>query len=114
MWGAQAPQIWARGASQIFIFSCQMGAALPEGERNRVFLSILDRVKSRESGCFASLYSNTVLDGSVKHFPVVKFQKQAHILNPHGTGHVFKTIWGAGGARNFFIHFFIAAEGGVS
>ena len=24
------------------------------------------------------------------HFPVVQFQNQAHILNPHGTGHVFK------------------------
>jgi len=35
------------------------------------------------------------------HFPVVQFQNQAHIWNPHGTGQVFKTIWG-------FIFFFIA------
>ena len=55
------------------------------------------------------------------HFPVVQFQIQAHILNPHGTGQVFKTIWGAEapeiwdaeGAPNSFI-FFITAEGGVS
>ena len=33
------------------------------------------------------------------HFPVVRFQNQAHIWNPHGTGHVFKTIWGAAGAE---------------
>ena len=54
------------------------------------------------------LYTNTVLDGSVtlsvilsvryrNHFPVVRFQNQAHIWNPHGTGQVFKTIWGAAG-----------------
>ena len=37
------------------------------------------------------LYTNTVLDGSVilfvryrNHFPVVQFQNQAHIRNPHG------------------------------
>ena len=67
------------------------------------------------------LYTNTVLDGSVNlsvchsvnlslclslclsvcnrnHFPVVQLQNQAHIWNPRGTGHVFKTIWGAPGA----------------
>ena len=66
-----------------------------------------------------NLYTNTVVDGCVilfvrykNNFPVVQFQNQAHIWNPRGTGHVFKTIWGAAGARNFF--FFIAAEGGVS
>ena len=56
------------------------------------------------------------------HFPVVQFQNQAHIWNPRGTGHVFKTMWGAAGAPsqghprrpNFFYYFFIAAEGGVS
>ena len=56
------------------------------------------------------------------HFPVVQFQNQAHIWNPRGTGHVFKTIWGAvgtpergaGGTRNFILNFFIAAEAGVS
>ena len=63
------------------------------------------------------------------HFPVVQFQNQAHIWNPRGTGHIFKTlwgprrplkrapeapkIWGAQGAPIFF-PFFIAAEGGVS
>ena len=61
------------------------------------------------------LYNNTVMDGSVipwfclsvclsvryrNHFPVVRFQNQAHIWNPHETGHVFKTIWGAAGGRN--------------
>ena len=57
------------------------------------------------------LYTNTVLDVtsvcpsvilSVRyrnHFPVVQFQNQAHIWNPHGTGHVFKTIW----APQFFL-----------
>ena len=52
-----------------------------------------------------NIYTNTVLRGSVilsvryiNHFPVVQFQNQAHIWNPHGTGHVFKTIWGAAGA----------------
>ena len=63
------------------------------------------------------LYTNTLLDGSVilsvcdsvglsvipsvryrKHFPVVQLQNQTYILNPHGTGHVYKTIWGAAGA----------------
>ena len=54
------------------------------------------------------LYNNTVLDVGMilsvilfvcyrNHFPVVGFQNQAHIWNPHGTGHVFKTIWGAAG-----------------
>ena len=57
---------------------------------------------------FYNLYTNTVLDGSVilpvryrNHFPVVRFQNQAHIWNPHGTGHIFKTIWGAEGTPNF-------------
>ena len=45
------------------------------------------------------------------HIPVVKFQNQAHIWNPHGTGQAFKTIWGAEGAP---ILFSITAEGGVS
>ena len=36
------------------------------------------------------------------HFSVVQFQNQAHIWNPQGTGHVFKTIWGAAGARIAF------------
>ena len=44
-------------------------------------------------------------------FPVVQFQNQAHIRNPHGTGQVFKTIWapqaaperGTGGAPIFFL-----------
>ena len=40
-------------------------------------------------------------------FPVVQFQNQAHIWNPRGTGHIFKTIWGADGAPIFF-SFFIA------
>ena len=31
------------------------------------------------------------------HFPVIQFQNQAHIRNPRGTGHIFKTIWGAPG-----------------
>ena len=31
------------------------------------------------------------------HFPFVQFQNQAHIWNPRGTGHIFKTIWGAPG-----------------
>ena len=39
------------------------------------------------------------------HFPVVQFQNQAHIRNPHGTGQVLKTIWGATGAPNFFFFF---------
>ena len=29
------------------------------------------------------------------HFPIVQFQNLAHIWNPHGMGHIFKTIWGA-------------------
>ena len=64
------------------------------------------------------LYANTVLSGLVilsvryrNHFPVVQFQNQSHIWNSQGTGHVFKTIWGAGGTR-FFLPFFVA-EGGV-
>ena len=55
------------------------------------------------------------------HFPVVQFQNQAHIWNPRGTGHVFKTIWGAAGAPwkrrprgPKFVVVFFAAEGGVS
>ena len=59
-----------------------------------------------------NLYTNTVLDASVilsvilsvcvsvclsvilsfryrNHFPVVQFQNQTYIWNPHGTGHVF-------------------------
>ena len=68
------------------------------------------------------VYTNTVLDVTFvcpsvilfvryrNHFPVVQFQNQAHIWNPHGTGHVPKTIWGAVGAPIFFI----AAKGGVS
>ena len=58
------------------------------------------------------------------HFPVVQFQNQVHIWNPHGTGHVFKTIWGAAGAPIFFYYrhrpmapqfffFFTAAEDAV-
>ena len=31
-------------------------------------------------------------------FPVVQFQNQAYIRNPHETGQVFKIIWGAPGA----------------
>ena len=65
-----------------------------------------------------NLYTNTVLDGSVtlsvryrNPFPVVQFQNQAHIWSPHGTGHVFKTIWGAAGGPNFFFTSFTAAEG---
>ena len=38
------------------------------------------------------------------HFPVVQFQNQAHIWNPRGTDHVFKTIWGARGTSIFFYH----------
>ena len=64
-----------------------------------------------------NLYTNMVLDGSVilfvryrNHFTVVQFQNQAHIWNPHGTGQVFKTIWGAIGAPIFF---FIAAPCGA-
>ena len=72
-----------------------------------------------------NLYSNTVLDGSVilsvsvilfvryrNLFPVVRFQNQAHIRNPHGTGQVYKTIWGAAGTPIFYC--FIAAKGSVS
>ena len=54
-----------------------------------------------------NIYSNTVLDGSVvlsvryrNHFPDIQFQNQAHIQNPHGTGKVLKTIWGAKGGWN--------------
>ena len=39
------------------------------------------------------------------HFPVVQFQNQAHIWNPHGTGHVCKTIWGTEGTPIFFFFF---------
>ena len=60
------------------------------------------------------LYNNTVLDIGIimsvilfvryrNHFPVVQFQNQAHIWNPHGTGHVFKTIWGAEGTPILFL-----------
>ena len=53
------------------------------------------------------------------HFPVVQFQNQGHIRNPHGTGQVFKIMgrrrrppkgvpmapetWGAIGTPNFLI-----------
>ena len=57
------------------------------------------------------------------HFPVVQFQNQAHIRNPHETGQVFKTIWGPGGTRYlgrrrrpkffYFLSSFTAAVGGV-
>ena len=59
--------------------------------------------RMRNSG---NLYTYTVLDGSVtlsvryrNHFPVVQFQNQAHIRNPHDPAEVFKTV-GAAGARN--------------
>ena len=39
------------------------------------------------------------------HFPVVQFQNQAHIRNPHGTGQVFKSIWDAEGSPIFFTFF---------
>ena len=45
------------------------------------------------------------------HFPVVRFQNQAHIWNPHGTGHVFKPF-GAPKAAQIFFFSFTAAEGG--
>ena len=64
------------------------------------------------------LYTNTLLDGYVilfvryrNHFPVVQFQYEAHILNPHGPAEVLKILWGAVGAPIFII-FFNAAEGG--
>ena len=52
---------------------------------------------------YKHLYTNTVLDGSVilsvilftryrNHFPVVQFQNQAHIRNPHSPGKFSKTI----------------------
>ena len=47
--------------------------------------------------------------------PVVQFQNQAHIRNPHGTGQVFKIIWGAAGAPNFLFFLYITlntAKGG--
>ena len=51
------------------------------------------------------------MDGSVilfvryrNHFPVVQFQNQAHIRNPHGTGQVIKTIWGVAGTPNLFFY----------
>ena len=43
------------------------------------------------------------------HFPVVQFQKYAHIRNPRDPTEVFKTIWGSVGAPIFSS--FIAAEG---
>ena len=75
------------------------GAALPEGEGNLT-----------EGGCFASIYYNTVLDGCLfvryrNHFPVVQFQNQAHIWNPHGKGQDFKTIWGAAGSPIIIIFY---------
>ena len=66
-------------------------------------------MRAKDAPINVNLYTNTVLDGtsvfdsvilSVRyrnHFPVVQFQNQAHIWNPHGTGPVFKTIWGAAG-----------------
>ena len=67
-----------------------------------------------------NLYYNTVLDMSVilfvryrNHFPVIQFQSQAHIWNPHGTGQVFKTIWSAAGTPIFFPLFIIAAPSGA-
>ena len=40
-----------------------------------------------------------ILTLKIKTFQnVVQFQNQADIWNPHGTGHVLKTIWGAAGA----------------
>ena len=72
---------------------------------------------------YLCIITNTVLDGCVilsvilfvryrNHFPVVQFQNQVHIRNPHGTGQVFKTIWDAEGTPIVF--HFIDAEGGVS
>ena len=67
-------------------------------------------MRAKDAPINVNLYTNTVLDGtsvcdsvilSVRyrnHFPVVRFQNQAHIWNPHGTGHVFKIIWVAVGA----------------
>ena len=43
------------------------------------------------------------------YFSVVQFQNKAHIRNPHGPVEVFKAIWGAADAPNFY---FNAAEGG--
>ena len=94
-------------------------------------------MRPKDAPINVNLYTNTVLDGtsvcdsvilSVRyrnHFPVVQFQNQAHIWNPRGTGHVFKTfflsppkaawadapsgtplapqIWGAHGAPIFFL-----------
>ena len=74
------------------------------------FLNFLKIMKQRlitsviQMHCSTNLYTNTVLDGSVilfiryrNHFPVVQFQNPAHIRNHHGTGQVFKIIWGAAG-----------------
>ena len=47
------------------------------------------------------------------HLPVVQFQNQAHIRNPHGTGKVFKTIWGAPIFFSLAAVSQMGAEGGV-
>ena len=67
-----------------------------------------------------NLYTNTVVDGCVilfvryrNNFPVVQFQNQAHIRNPHETGQIVfilflsppPQIWGTEGPQ-FFILFF--------
>ena len=68
-----------------------------------------DQRNSCSTDNYIYLYANTVLDGSVilsvilfvryrNHFPVVQFQNQAHIRNPHDTGQVYKTIQGAADA----------------
>ena len=46
------------------------------------------------------------------HLPVVEFQNQAHIRNPHGIGKVFKPIW-APQAPNFFCLLIAADRSGV-
>ena len=54
-----------------------------------------------DTGCYVRLsvrYRN--------HFPVFQFQNQAHIWNPRGTGHIFKTIWGAEVDPIFFLLFY--------
>ena len=66
-----------------------------------------------------------VLDGCVilsvclfvryrNHFPVVQFQNQAQIQNPHDPAEVFK-LWGAAGTTHFFLPIIVtAAEGGAN
>ena len=96
-WAPEAPQRDAKGAQRLGLRRhSPWGRAIATGWlRDSVYLSV----------CLFVCYRN--------HFPVVQFQNQTHIQNPHGTGQVFKTIWVAVGAPIYFYFFITATPSGV-